>query len=323
MSDEIEILQVHFEVPYHYLPIREFYNYSLDVERIAKDISSKVFHNVVNLEIVVFAPEKGSLRGKYGFKITALSAASLGAFFMGMDTDIPKRFFYGLTGHEPSYYAEVAGSDIRKGSLAIVDMTRGFLSKNINEIQVKPNEIPRAYIAKNDFYGRCLRNQEMSGVGFDCDDHSHVGRDDFSSKIAILSKKDLGLDPEYGIHKLKVVASVNTLISEAQWKFQDVQTRRSIRAYMKDKAFMERFLGGNHPLKLHQEDDVVVALVEYVWDFVNGEMKIVRRNILKVYEFNDSVFEELPKGSIIAAVDGIQSGASAGQASLLDGISQA
>lgn len=323
MSDIVE-LPIHFDVPEHYLKIDEFIGFSTDVQKIVNEFNSRIFAGLSDVEVYIIAPESGTFLGKLGIRLTRTSL-SVGFIFMALDTDIAKNFVNGLTGHEPSYYAEMSGSEIKKGAIVLADSTRGFLEKNTNARElssVRPEDFPEAYYAKNNFYQRCLVNERISGVGFTCDDDFPIKRNDFAHRVADSIDGNLELEPEYDTHQFRVVSSVNTIDSKAQWGLQDVQTHRFLNAHLKDDRFQKEFFSGRYPLKLNETDDVMVAMIEYKKLRIDGLPKIVERNIIRVYKFNNIILDEIPRGTIISSVSKIRSGASERQIGLFDSASK-
>ncbi len=322
MNDIVEF-PIHFDIPKHYLKVNDFVSFSIDIERIVQDFNGILFDDLAHVEVFVLTPESGSFLGKWGIRFTHTSL-SIGALFMALDTDISKSFVHGLTGHEPKYYAKMAGSETIKIATLLADTTKGFLEKDTNDNElasINPKNIPNAYHAKDDFYKKCLANKDISGIGFTCDDNFPIKRDNFPYKVSNLVDGDLDLEPEYDVHQLRIISSVNTIESKAQWKFQDVQTRRFLNAHLEDSNFRKDFFDGEYPIKLNETDDVIVAMVEYRKLNVKGITKIIERNIIKVYKFNNISLDKMPKGTLISSVNKVKSGVSEKQITIFDSIS--
>lgn len=322
--DELIEFPIHFNVPNHYLRIDDFVSFSKDMKKIILEFNARTFNNSTTVEIFILPPKDGTFLGKWGIKLT-LTSISAGSLFMAMDTDISKGFIRGLTTHEPAYYAEMVGSETRKGAILLVDATKGFLEKNANakELnQIKPTDFPDAYFAKNDFYRKCILNKNISGIGFTCEDEFPIERNLFIQKIAFLPDKNLGPEPEYEIYQLRIVSPVNTDDSKSQWQLQDVQTRRTLRAYLRDDNFRKDFFGGKYPLKSHDTDDIIIAMIEFKKINFEGEERIIERNIIKVYKFNDIVLDKIPEHTTISCVSRARSGVPERQLSFLDSISK-
>ena len=317
---EIIEFPIHFDVPGHYLKIDDFVSFSIDLEKIVTEFNKKIFRTDASVEIFILPPESGTLLAVWGINF-AVTSLSVGSLFMALDTDISKGFVKGLTGHEPSYYAKIAGSEAKKGALLLADAARWFLAEDDNDVNqeiVNNVNFPEAYFAKNDFYKKCLANNEISGIGFTRGDSFSIKRDTFSHKIVDLSNANLELATEYEIHQLRVVSPVNTLESRAQWHLQDMQTHRALLAHLKDENFRANFFSGKYPLKFHETDDTIIAMIEYKKANIEGVIKIVERNIIRIYKFNNIVFDEIPKRMTILSVSKIKSGASERQLSFFD-----
>lgn len=314
MTNIVE-LPIHFDTDNHWMKAGDFLAFTKDLEKIGKDFSKNIFGKKVVLQMYVLPPEEGSFLGRWG--ITLLIG---GGIWQGLETDIAKAFVKGLTGNEPSYYAEQLGSETRKGALLIRDATQGFLEKIDTGVVVPVMQFEIAYEAKTDFYKKCLENPEIKGIGFSEEHEFPVKRKDFIGQILKPEENNSDLKPDYEIHQLLIASSVNTLDSHAQWRLQDTQTKTFLYAYLKDIKFQEKFFSGDFPLKLTENDDIIIAMVEYKKQLREGEIKITERNIIKVYKFNNITVEDLPEGGIIAAVDRIKAGVSSRQSSLLDSI---
>lgn len=320
--NEIIEFPIHFDVPNHYLKIDDFVSFSIDLKKIIADFSKEIFDNNIIVDVYILPAEPGSLLGRWGIRV-AKTSVSIGFIFMAMDTDISKSFILGLTGHKPSYYSEMAGSKTRSAAMLLADLSRGFLEKDANAEELKSVEFVKfsnAYSSKDDFYGKCLSNDEISGIGFTCDDEFPIRKSAFAGKISNIVDGDLELEPEYEIHQLRVVSSVNTIDSKAQWQLQDTQTRRFLKAHLKDDDFRQNFFNGKYPLKIHETDDVIIAMIEYRKASVEGSIKIIERNIIKIYKFNNIVFDDVPSYLTISSVSRVKSGVSERQLSFLDSL---
>jgi hypothetical protein len=95
-----------------------------------------------------------------------------------------------------------------------------------------------------------------------------------------------------------------------------------LRAYLKDDNFQKDFFNGKYPLKVHEEDDIIIAMIEFKKNNVEGEEKVIERNIIKVYKFNEIVLDEIPEHTTISAVSRARSGISEKQLSFLDGLTK-
>ncbi|MGB4833520.1 MAG: hypothetical protein WBP40_00640 [Candidatus Moraniibacteriota bacterium] len=313
MSDIVEF-PIHFNTEEHLLRADDFVAFTKDLEKIGQEFGKNVFGKRAFIQIYVLPPEEGTFLGKWGIGLVVMTGV-----WNGLDADITKSFVKGLTGNEPSYYAEMAGTNSKNGALLIRDATRSFLEKIDTETTVPQQSFPDSYGAKNDFYRKCLENKDIKSIGFTCEEEFPIERGHFPKYILNL-EGSLDLKPDHQIHQLLIASSVNTLDSNAQWRLQDTKTKRFLYARLKDSQFQARFLAGEFPIKLTERDDVITAMVEYNKQLVDGEVRIIERDIIKVYKFNNDVIDDIPVGSMISAVDKVKAGASSKQASLLDSI---
>ena len=279
-----EDIIVHFNVNEHYLSLSDFLITAKSVQSVVNEFNSQFFDGKLVEDIVVVPPEEGGFLVNFGI----IAGIVVGAFAV-IDGDSGKAYIKGLTGHEPSYYSEKLGETTRSGAFILKDAVKGFLEMEVNSLRnvgLTPKEFPQAFRAKNDFYKMCIADKRINGVGFVCEDSFPVSRKAFFDRIDF-ADGNLELEPEYRVHHLRIISSVNTIGSNAKWNFKDMQTRESFRAYLKDERFKLEFFSGGCPLKLKEEDDVIVAKVEYRKIRKDGEIRVFEINIIEVYKFNN------------------------------------
>lgn len=276
-------LYIHFNKPQHFLTIDEFIKTSTSIQKVSKAFIQTVSNEQNKFEIVVLPPEEGSFLTKFAY-----SCAALGGLASFLDTDISQKFIKGLTGNEPSYYAENAGKLIRDSVINIMEKENDELDKIIPS----SINIDAALKSKSDFYKMCVDNHDIKAIGFDDKDDFPIKRNTFYKHIT----EDIvrPLPPELVLQKLIIHKPVNTK-NDAKWTFIDKSNRGSLVAGIEDSQFKRDFLNGRHPLKRTNKDDEILAMVQYDRVLINGEEKYKDRNIVDIYEFNNEKLKKAPE----------------------------
>jgi len=221
LLEQPEIIPLHFDVPYHHLPLNQFIEAAKSTQDIINDFNNEFFDGKLKYQILVIPPKDGTFLELLGL-ITSGAAASAWAFF---STDIGKAYIKGLTGHEPAHWAEIAGKktkefienedagkkkkDIKNPddtekllessvedqmsvSVIVVQITLGFLKKEPDDLQkigLSKAKFRKAYTAKNKIYQDCIDNPEIEGLGFDTEPEFPIRRKDFPTHIVEVPKE--------------------------------------------------------------------------------------------------------------------------------------
>ncbi|MFW8634059.1 hypothetical protein [Cribrihabitans pelagius] len=116
-------IQIRFEVPNHYMSVNAFVASAKSAQRALNTLNRELFDDQLDLELVVFAPEPGSVRQILkvvvkGARATAWGVAGtygiLWTVVQGLETDIAKEVVKELTGKLPAQIAADVVSDFRE-----------------------------------------------------------------------------------------------------------------------------------------------------------------------------------------------------------------
>jgi hypothetical protein len=106
----IEIIPIHFDVPGHEIPLSTFIRTAEQTAAIIWSFNREFFEGKLRYDLFVLPPEQGTFKSKLGIVLLA----GWGVVWSFTESDIGKALIKELTTHEPSYWAEMIGADIRK-----------------------------------------------------------------------------------------------------------------------------------------------------------------------------------------------------------------
>lgn len=298
----LEVIPLHFKVPEHHLPLREFIETAKNTEAIVEAFNSELFGGRIRYEIIVLPPQAGTFKNRLGLHITsAYVGAALAASWTGLESDMGKAFILGLTGHEPAFWTEQAGQSLKEAlkedadqiqkvqskcaALVLSEATKGFLSKGTDELRsigVTKDKFRDAYNARNEFYHACVRNGSIQGVGFDDSDQFPIERKVFADFIVSLPP----IAEEEPEHDWKVEATFLKVTSpnwdredaKRTWKGKD-SAGRAIFFVIEDDNFWGHVQIDK--LSLHAVDQLKVQ-----WAYLDESGRRKQIRILRVLEFN-------------------------------------
>lgn len=281
----MEYFYIHFNKDDHCLTIDEFDLVIKSVKDVFNNLNDDIIESDIKAELVVYAPEKGSL-------LVTIGAIAGGTIYF-LETDIGKKFVKGLTGNEPSYYAEKAGLLIKDLLTAIYSKSQSEIKQiieDLKEINNKILKLDKSIKAKSDFYRMCLSNKEIKDIGFDKTENYLISRQGFQNHVS----KDIvrHIPSDIMLQELIVTRPV-TVESKAKWELKDKATNEKANYSLADEDFKRKVLDGNM-LKQTKNDDYLIAKVEYVKELKNGVEKNLDKKILEVYQFNDMHFATIP-----------------------------
>lgn len=299
-DDEFEVIALHFNVPKHNLPLREFIATASNTQGIIDAFNNEIFNGKLRYELLVVPPESGTFKSFLKVVITAA-----GGVLAVCETDIGKAFVSGLTGQEPAYWAKVAGEKIREAvkeyevddeektevearqnaSLIVSEITKGFLQKDYDELRkmgISKENFREAYSARNEFYQACYQNDAIRSIGFDKTDDFPIHRRDFPRFIIDLpTKEDEEPDRDW------VVEITHIKVTSPNWDRADETRQWKAKAEGGRPAFFaiddEKFW---YQVKVEELHTQVVDNLKVQWAFVeeNGRRKHI--HVLRVLEFN-------------------------------------
>ena len=273
-----ERILFHFDIEKNCLPVNDFITTANSLQRVSSAIVGQYYKNA-KYEISVCPADDGSFKGWFcGFLVGALIVNPFEEYISG--------FIKGVTGKSPSEYGENHGELVK-------DSIIGFYSKDTKQLKIPPEmNLDMAIKAKSDFYTMCSQNVDIRGIGFTNDANFIIKRSDLPRYISQDIIREL--PDTLVLQELTIYKPVN-IPSDNQWSFKDNKTKQNLNAHITDEEFKNSFLFGQYPLKSTRDNDIIVALVRYERQMVNGEEKIISRKIDTVFKFNNTIIKPIPE----------------------------
>lgn len=185
----------------------------------------------------------------------------------------------------------------RDWTIQIKWLIKWFFEKSNQELidwWINPDIFYKAYKAKNNFYKANIENREVKWIGFDQSENFPINRTQFWLRV-LLDEKLSKIDPIDKFHELIVVSSIITEEDrKLSWQVKDKKIKKRFDIYMSDKSFYDWFL--KKPFMIKK----MIVKVRYTLKR-NEEwiIEIEKKEIIKVYEYNDTKIKELPKWATI------------------------
>jgi hypothetical protein len=308
---QIGLIPIHFDVPGHYLPLTTFVDTATQTRAIINAFNREIFEGKLQYELFVLPPDEGTFLTKLGFVIIA-GWTTVWTF---TESDIGQAFIKGLTTHDPAYWAEAAGTYLRKkitepqslvpGSdaalseqavrqrqfetIIVTESAKSFMQidqSDLRRIGITPQKFGDAYEARNRFYGACAADPKVLALGFDETDNFPIKRSDFARlQVALAPGEEAPLSLPW-----QVEVTVLTVTSpnwdrddrQRQWKARDPKGReRYFR--VDDEQFWN--LVRAQTLNPHIIDKIKVQ-----WAYFGNQRRNAR--VLRVLEYNNQVLGE-------------------------------
>jgi len=291
MNQSNIVIPLHFDTEQNSLDLDTFINTTNAVEHILNILNQKIFERKINYRIYVLPPEPGSFKQKLAIVGTCIGGA---LFFL--DGDTGKAFFKGLTGHEPSYWSENAGENIRE-LILLKEATKGILQKDVPtliKIGLDNQNYEGIYNAKNQFYKACIIDEKINAVGFDNSDNFSVTRSNFIDHTSA-QNLDLVTSFDLKIHDLIIVSPITAKKIKNMWRTVDKNTKEKVNFYIKDDEFYLDFIAGLHPIKASKDDDEITALIRYEHTYKNGVLIDTKKYAIKIFRFNGTKIADFPE----------------------------
>lgn len=266
---------------------------------IIRALNEELFDGELQFQILVLPPAEGSFLTRLGVVLLA----GWGIVWTFTESDIGQAFIKGLTGHEPAYWAEDAGTSARDllkranpavgvdddpernlSSTIVCESVKSFLSRPNRELVRDGLDKARfraAYEAKNAFYESCAITPQIRGIGFDEYPNFPIRRDQFPEHHSTLP-------PPEEIDELWFVATAVLRVTSPnwdrtdrarQWKGRDHQGRdRYFR--IEDEEFWS--LVGREAISTH-----IIDTMKVQWAYQGRPDQPKNCRVLKVLEFNE------------------------------------
>ena len=105
------IIPFHFDVTRHSVPLDQFINTAKNTQVILNNFNQEFFGNQLKVKIDMLTPRNGGLIEILGIGVAGYVTK---LFWEFLQSDVGKAFVKGLTGHEPSYWAEKLGEKTKE-----------------------------------------------------------------------------------------------------------------------------------------------------------------------------------------------------------------
>lgn len=240
-NTEVEEIYLHFNLPEHYLPIEDFVNSAEGTKKIINNIAKVLFEDKLKYQIVVKAPEKGTLLETIGLIVTVAGPITIAA----------NAYIKGYTGKGILEHIEELGKqhkeeDDKKVSnklarKVIVDCTKNFLEKENNTLIESGIDIvtfKNAYIGKNQVFEVCDNNESISSIGFTKEHIFPVTKESFKNHILLIESEVNQAEQsetKYSIEDI-YVTSPEWEEGATEWRARD-KNSEVVRFEIRDKYF--------------------------------------------------------------------------------------
>ena len=276
---------IHFELDWnkHEIPISQSIITEQSISVIIQEVTAKLFGIQIECKIVVYPNEDGSLIKKIGI--------GLGVIGVAMLPDTINWISLWLTWKERKTH-------MQERTVGVKESVEGFIAQKNQELENKGiwyDAYYKAYDAKNKLYYAALTNPDVKWLGFDRTEKFPILRNEFAYRIVDLNTKTSPIDPIEKYHELIVVSSINTKEeSKLARQVKDKNNKKRFDVYMCDKVFYERFL--ENPIVLKK---LIVKMQYKLKRDEEWVIQIDRKEIVKIYKYNDVILFDLPEWIII------------------------
>jgi len=306
-DDSPELVSLHFNVPEHHIPLKDFTDTAKRVEGIIEGFNKTLFDGKLKYELVVIPPKPGTFWEILGYTLSA-SGGVLGMVFAYTQTQDGRVFCKALTGHEPAYWHEKAGIKLRglirkiggdeasvtdemvlkrTEEMLLAETTKAFLKTpedNLIKAGISTRKFRSAYDERNKFYATCLRNKELKGLGFEDGDDFPIRRHDFSGlQVKLPPEDDIDeqLDWVVGVERLVVPSPTweRKIQEDVKW-FAHYGDKKDARFIIEDEGFWR--LKEEERLVLRPTDNLKVQ-----WAYIEKRGKRQSYRVLRVLEYNE------------------------------------
>ena len=258
ISEKAGIISLHFDVPEHSLPLKQFVNSAEALQAIVDDFNENIFGDELKYELRIIPPEQGGLLELVQLVLSNEALLTGGGIWAFLSTDIGKGFVKGLTKQEPRYFAEKLGEKTRslfegtpdedgsksvdKNKIAAVlvtviisQMVIGFLEHEPEQLEkagITKKKHRNAYTAKNTIIQGCINNPDVTALGFDRTHDFPIQRSDFVRHIAAIPpKEELEINPTWTVEITDIV------VHSPNWKRQGKRQWQGDTAQVKEISF--------------------------------------------------------------------------------------
>lgn len=193
------VIPFHFDVPQHQLLLQEFIETAQNTQQVIDNLNDEFFDGKLRYKLYVIPPKEGGF-----IEFIGISVLLAGGIWRFLHSPLGIKFVKGLTKHEPEYWAEETGKQVREflkeqkeqnndlekiisekklAATILAQSTLGFFKqtpKQLEKLGLTQKAFRGALESKNEFYGICLNNQEIKGIGFDESEEFPIKRTDMA-----------------------------------------------------------------------------------------------------------------------------------------------
>jgi hypothetical protein len=328
-NNNYENLFIHFDVDGHYIELDTFIKTGEQAKAIIDTFNESFFQNELQYRLILLPPEPGSFLTKIAVYVFAVGVP----VFYFLESDIGKAYIKGLTNREPYEFALELGKYSRDkmiqaladfeesrslksidlnqvdkcqlGSRVVVEMTRGLLEKNKDEIQklsLNDNNLGNALDARSEFFTACIEDAKINGIGFSDENHFPIPRNQFPNRAVNLRKDE---ENDTSEDEAWTIAIEEIIVTSPNWDKDDQLKRQwkgknninqEVYFIIEDKEFWLQV----YRKKLNVE---ILDKLKVQWAYLKDSGRIKNRRVLRVLELNgNSLGAALDANSINAIV---------------------
>ncbi len=266
-ADTAGIIPLHYDVPEHSLPLKQFVNSAEALHAIIDDFNKNIFDDELKYELRIIPPEKGGLLELVQIVLSNEALLTSGGIWAFLSTDIGKGFVKGLTKHEPRYFAEQLGEKIRSlfekapdeenkkdinknkaivvlVTIIVAQMVIGFLENQPEQLEkagITKKKHRDAYTAKNVIIQGCIDNLNVAALGFDETHDFPIPRSEFLRHIAVIPpKEEVEIEPTWTVEIADIIVHSPNWKRGGKRQWQgDTEQIKEISFSIEDEVFWE------------------------------------------------------------------------------------
>lgn len=250
------LIPIVFNVPEHFVKVETFVASAEATQRVVQAFSHEIFGNGLVVDVVVVAPEPGSLRQilKVSIKIAKYTGLTVGGAWaiifsaiQALETDIGKAAVEGFTGHSPSEIAKEAAQKIserktenliseeapfvnQSATKEVCELLGEVLSQmssralalpreQLDKVEIPPELKFELTDAQADVFEACLSDELVKSIEFEDSGIPEIPRSEFVLRAVRPPslEKDEEVDGEWAVSvETIVVTSPNFVVEEQQ-----------------------------------------------------------------------------------------------------------
>lgn len=289
-----EKLYINFKQNDNYMSIADYEEVLKSTKTIFNNITQDIMNIGSDVELMVYAPQKGCVITIFGISITTYG------IFKFLESDMGKEFVKELTGHEPAYWSGQLAKLIKTLIIKIYSMSQQELEELVEKFRKYDEcatKLDKSRKAVSNVFQMCKANPSIEAVGFSEEDVYTITKDDYDLHITGDITKDL--DSKTVFKRLKIIRPVTANNLKDKWTLAERGVSEGQNYIMEDARFQAKTLNGNF-VKQGSNDDEIEALIEYKVVMKNGEERQKDKKVLMVYSMNGESFEgrKLPTDAV-------------------------